>query len=224
MTTTFEVAGRTVAMPVVVRDALAAHALFVVSAGPVRRWLPDGLEVVGPAPGRALLYLSAIHYRDNDLGRYDEIAMAFVVRHGLRQGIYIHRMPVDDEFSRAAGSGIWGYPKTVDDVRVERHGGEIHGRWSADGREVLRLRVAGRGTLRMPARAQRGYTVVDGVLHETRFVIRATGVGVRPGGARVELGDGQAAGELRVLGLPRAPVVSASMGRLQSRFDAPRPV
>ena len=77
----FEFQGRTVTLPVVVRDATNASAAFLVSSEAARRWLPDGaFEVAELLPGRALLSIAAIDYRDNDLGDYDEVSLALFVR------------------------------------------------------------------------------------------------------------------------------------------------
>ena len=221
---TVEVAGRPVRLPVGVRDAHAASAAFVVPAAALRSWLPDGLSVVPAGRERALVTLSVIRYLDGDLGRYDELSIAAVVRHGARVGSYIHRLPVDDEFSLAAGRTIWGFPKTLEVLAVHAEDERLACAWRSDGRRVLRLAIrnAGRGVL--PAAAYRAFTVFGGRLHATRFMMRATGFGARRGGAVLRLGHGQAADELRDLGLPKRALFSSSMERMQARFDAPRPL
>ena len=221
---TYDVGDTTVRIPVVVRDALSGTATFLVAAGVVREWLPSGLALVPAAPGRAVLLLSAIHYRDNDLGEYREVSVALAVRRGLRLGTYIHRLPVDDEFSRAAGRGIWGFPKTVETLSVEQDDEDVVGEWEADRGFVLRLRVRGGGGRQLSTTAQRAYTVIDGRLHETRFLMRGKGASMGPGGAELELGEGEVAEELRRAGLPKRAVFSTSVAKLQMRFDAPRPV
>ena len=220
----YEVAGRTVVMPVGVGDALAATAAFVVPAREVALLLPEGLRPVVVAPGRSLLNLSAIHYRRNDLGEYRELSIAFVVRHGLRTGTFIHRLPVDDDFSRAAGHGIWGFPKTVEPLDIIERPGEIAGRWEQDGHTMVGLTVRAGGTLSLPVSEQRAYTVIDGRVHVTRFLMRATGARINRGGATVELGEGPAADELRALGLPKPALFSIAMQRMQASFEAPTPI
>ena len=120
----FTIQGRAVGFPVCVRDASSGTAMYLVPSGPVRRLLPgDALDVVEILPGRTLLSLGAIDYRDNDLGDYNEIAVVFFVRErrtapGLpwigaladlaRQRIatFIHRLPVNQSFTREAGCRI----------------------------------------------------------------------------------------------------------------------
>lgn len=235
----YEVQDQTVRMPVVVRDALAAGAGFVVPLEAAARYLPDGLVPLQPLPGRALLSLTAIHYRDNDLGDYHELSIAFFVVQQApiplvtgplsmllgRGGTYIHRLPVDQEFSRAAGRQIWGFPKTVEDLTVTDKGDEVVCRWLDDGEPVLTFSVSAPGDGEMSTKVQRSFSSIEGRLHKTRFLMRATGFGsARKGGAVVELGQGEAADELRSLGLPARPAFAMSMAHMQARFDAPTPI
>jgi hypothetical protein len=221
---TYDVGDATVRIPVVVRDALSGTATFVVSAAAVRDWLPPGLALVPAGPGRAVLLLSVIHYRDNDLGEYREVSLALAARRGLHLGTYIHRLPVDEEFSRAAGRGIWGFPKTIESLSIEQDDEDIVGEWAADRGFVLRMRVRGGGGRQMKTTAQRAFTVIEGRLHETRFLMRGKGASMGPGGAELELGDGEVAEELRRAGLPKRAVFSTSVAKMQMRFDAPKPV
>jgi hypothetical protein len=216
----YDVDGRTVTMPVVVRDALAASASFVVPAAAVQGWLPAGLTARLVLPGRALLSLTAVHYRENDLGSYHELAIGVLVR----RGIFIHRLPVDETFSCAAGRQVWGFPKTVEDLTVTRDRDRIVCRWDAGGAAVLRLAVDARGARRMRTTRQYAFSLIGGRVHRSRFLMRATAFGARPGGARIELGDGTVADELRATGLPKRAMLSLSMGRMQARFEAPQPV
>jgi hypothetical protein len=238
VTVTYTVADRTVRMPVVVRDAVAATATFAADADAARALVPHAqLDLVRVSPRHALLSVSVVHYRDNDLGTYNEISIAPVVTPagtsaagalaGMargRAGIYIHRLPVDEDFSCAAGRGIWGFPKTVEHLTVGRAGHHLVGRWEAGGTTVLRIALRHRGTGAMPATEQIVYSTIDGVLHRTRFVMHASGLGARSGGAKLWLGEGPAADELRALGLPRRALFSLSMGRMQARFDPPEAV
>ena len=96
---------------------------------------PTGLEVTGPVPGRALVALAVCRYDDTDLGPYHEVAVSFVVRPHDRPagsaaqrtrefatgaiGAYIHRLPVDQEFTCAAGRDIWGFPKWVTSIDID---------------------------------------------------------------------------------------------------------
>jgi len=233
--------GRTVTLPVEVRDASAATAAFAVDAAAARRWLPDDtLDVAEIWPGRALLTLGAIDYRDNDLGDYDEISILLFVREraagrrspwaGMadlargRLGTYIHRLPVNQRFTCEAGCGIWGFPKTVDEIALETRGNRLVCDWAVDGRPVLRFEAPCTGKRTLPTQELVTYTRLDGRWHRTRFSQGGSRSGVRLGGARLTLHDHPLADELRALGLPRRALFSTWMGHMQGRFGAPEPL
>ena len=110
----FMIQGREVRLPVVVRDASSGAATYAVSAAAARRLIPSAaLEPVEVWPGRALCSIAVIDYRDNDLGDYHEVSIAFFVREkaaarGLpyvgaladflrgRVATYIRHLPVED--------------------------------------------------------------------------------------------------------------------------------
>jgi hypothetical protein len=233
------VLGRKVEFPVRVRDASSGSATFLVDAAAARRLVPDFLEPALAAPGRALFSLAAIDYRDNDLGDYHEVSVAFFVRPrgatqgppwlgtwlGLargRLGTYIHRLPVDQDFTCEAGRRLWGFPKTVDEIRIERGARRATCVWSKAGRQVLVLELPRGGGRRLPDREMTTYTLLEGRPHATRFSSGAEGVGLWLGGARLELGSHPIADELRGLGLPRRALLTAWMERMHGRFEPPR--
>jgi hypothetical protein len=233
--------GREVTMPVVVRDAASAAATYLVPSAAARRLLPGPeLDVVELLPGRALFSIAAIDYLDNDLGDYYEVSLALFVRpRGERAGvpylgtaldfarnriaIYIWKLPVDQHFTCAAGRGIWGFPKSVEEIAFEDAGGRRRCRLTMDGRRVLTFSVARGGTRVLPDAAMTTYTYLDGRLHRTTFVSGATGVGIHLGGAELVLGDHPLADQLRSLGLPKGALMSVWMEHSRGRFAAPAP-
>jgi hypothetical protein len=226
--------GREVRLPVVVRDAVSGAATYLVSAAAARRLLPGPeLEVVELLPGRAILTIACIDYRDNDLGDYNEVSLAFFVRRRDESGrlpwlgaavdllrnrlaTWIWKLPVDQRFTCEAGRGIWGFPK-----RFEDRAGRRSCRLVMDGKHVLTVTMARGGARRLPDVGMVTYSWIDGVLHATRFVSGADGVGIRLGGAELVLGDHPLAAELRALGLPRRALMSVSMEHMHGRFEAP---
>lgn len=230
--------GREVTLPCVVRDASSGSATFLVEAAAARRWLPGPeLEPVELLPGRTLLSIACVDYRDNDLGDYDEISIALFVRErGAPRGVpvlgtafdflrgrlatYIHRLPVNQSFTCEAGRGIWGFPKVVDDIEIS-DGPRATCTWRAEGRHVFTFSLPRGGRARMPEQELATYTFLDGALHRTRFVTGAEGVGFHLGGAEIVLGDHPIADELRVLGLPKRALLSVWMEKMHGRFEAP---
>ena len=198
------VLGEMVTMPVEIRDADAASAMFLADAGAARTILAGtGLEPVTIA-GRAICTLVFVRYVDGDLGPYHEFGLALMAqRPGDRSstGIYISWLPVNQSFTCAAGREIWGFPKEIADIRITPHGRGKRCEVRLDGRLVVALQTGG-----VPAPATLGgasiaaYTHLDGVLRSTPWVMNPSGVRMRPGGARVELGDHPIAEQMRALG------------------------
>jgi len=234
--------GVEVCLPVIVRKARAAAATFVVPARAARALLPNGdLEIMEFAPGRTLFTLGGIDYIDNDLGDYNEVSMALYVRpRGAPRGIpylgawsdflagrastYIHRLPVDQGFTCAAGRGIWGFPKSVERIGFETDGERAQCRLEMDGRHVLTLEAPRHGSRTLRDTAMTTYSYIDGVLHGTAFRSGADGVGFSRGGAQLTLGDHPIANELRTLGLPKPALLTVWMEHMRGRFEAPQPV
>ncbi len=233
--------GREVTMPVAVRDAASAAATYLVPTAAARRLLPGPeLDVVELLPGRALFSIAAIDYRDNDLGDYNEVSLALFVRpRGGRGGVpylstaldfarnrvatFIWKLPVDQRFTCLAGRGVWGFPKSVEEIAFEDAGGRRSCRLAMDGRHVLTFSVARGGGRTLPDNTMTTYTYLDGRLHRTTFVSGATGVGIHLGGAGLALGDHPLADQLRSLGLPRGALMSVWMEHSHGRFEAPSP-
>src|SRR5215510_5092505 len=132
----YEVGGRVVSLPCVVRDASAGTAMFEVGLDAGQRMVPDAFEVVESAPGLCQLVIAVIDYRDNDLGDYLEIGITFFVvpRGGLGEpGTYIYRLPVDQGFTCEAGRLIWGFPKSVEEITLDYAGDSVTASLSMDG-------------------------------------------------------------------------------------------
>jgi hypothetical protein len=241
---TWSVMGRTLGLPVEVRAAGQWGAQYLVSAAAAQRIVaPTGLEVCGPLPGRALVALAVCRYDDTDLGPYHEVAVGFVVRaHDapphvsaagrVREfasgavGVYIHRLPVDQEFSCAAGRDIWGFPKWVTTIDIDEPPAGASGRGTGtsvrlvdDGIHVLSLTVAAGGRLRLPSQAPPSYSFAGGVLRRTTWRTSSEGTGGRLGGATLVLGDHPMADELRSLGLPKRALFSSSAALMTASFD-----
>src|SRR5207247_2312594 len=98
----FVVEGRVVRLPVEVRDASTMFATFVVPSAAARRLFPQTeIQLAEIFPGRGLMSVAAVDYRDNDLGRYNELAVAFPVRVGRGRPWPIVGMALD--FARGRG-------------------------------------------------------------------------------------------------------------------------
>ena len=226
--------GREVPLPVHVRQAEQASATWSVDADAAQRIVDGtGLRVVRNRRGRATASLAVVDYQDNDLGAYHEVALAFVVEpHDAGPGYradprrpitYIHRLPVDGEFTCAAGRGIWGFPKWVTDITWRRNRRGTDGVLLDEGRLVLAVHVSP-GWVPLPAQPleMQCYSNLDGVLRRTPWTTTSHGARLRPGGATVVVGDEHPfADEVRALGLhERPPLFTVSVDRMTAEFGA----
>jgi len=223
----YTIQGRTVSIPVEVRNARSWFATFAVPYDATRALIAySGLVPASPVGGRALCSLAFVDYLDGDLDPYHEVAVAILVREPgstsrRPAGAFIHQLPVDQTFTRDAGRTMWGFPKFVADIDITVGSrGAASARLIHDGDFVLGLRM-GAG-VPMPSRgtALDAFSHCDGVLRRTRWSLHGSGSRGRPGGCRVELGDHPIAKELRGLGFPRRALMSGSMANVRMEFAA----
>jgi hypothetical protein len=222
---TVEVLGQQVALPVEVRTAHSAAATFVVPHGAAARLMAGtGLEPKRLPGGRALCILAAVQYVDNDLGPYNEVAMCLAVgaADGAPAGAYIHQLPVDGEFTCAAGREVWGFPKWMADIDIRREAGGLRCHLAQDGEMILDLHVRAR-PLPLPSKPAEmsAYARLDGRTRRTPFTSRATEVRGGLLGATLVVGDRHPmAQDLRSLGLPRRAVMSTVIGNMAATFGS----
>jgi len=238
----YEIQGRTVTLPVVVRDAASGAATYVVSAAAARRLIPgSAIEPVEIWPGKALRSIAVIDYRDNDLGDYNEVSIAFFVRRrGDATGIpylstltdllrgkvatYIRHLPVDQSFTRDAGATIWGFPKTVERIDFTPEDKRATCSLYMQGSHVLTLSLPRGGTRTLPDSVMTTYTFIDGQPHQTAFSSGGRQVGFHLGGAELTLGAHPIADELRSLGLPKRAFMTMWMEHMHGSFGAADPL
>jgi hypothetical protein len=232
------VLGRTISAPVEVRRAAQWGAQFLVDLTAAQKLVaPTGLEATGPLPGKALVALAVCRYDDTDLDRYHEVALSFVVRRhdadktaGFTQrlrefstgaiGAYIHRLPVDQEFTCAAGRDIWGFPKWLTEITIDGEAGQTTVvRLVDDGAPVLTLTFKPGWGLRLPEKVPPSYSFRDSVLRLTPWTMQTEGSSGRPGGVSLVLGSHPMADELRSLGLPKAAIFSSSARQMSASFS-----
>lgn len=241
--TVFDIDGRTVTLPVRIRRARQWATTWLVPARAAQALIDySGLEVLQPIPGRAVFALAFVDYIDGDLDQYHEVAFSFLVRphdavgrastldhlRAFRSGAlgaFIHDLPVDREFTRAAGTGIWGYPKWIAQIDLVPLRGATACSVYVEGDHQFTLEVADRGVFPFPADMPATYSWRDGTLRRTTWEVEVAGGSGRPGGARLTLGaTGPLVRTLRRLQLPRHAVMSTVAPRLSSTFGAPEVV
>jgi hypothetical protein len=238
MTASHDVLGQTVSMPVQIRLANAFTAVYSVSAEAAQRAIDySGLEILRVRPGRGLCCLVFVNYIDGDLGPYNEFGIAYMVRKHDKSGgsvlsdlkslatgnygVFIHQLPVDGEFTMAAGRGIWGFPKVLADFETDHSGPVRRGLVRVDGREVVELSVqqgipvpAGGGGMSVDA-----YSHLDGVTRSIEWKMAPSGVRSRIGGATLRLGSHPWADELAHLDMSRRALFTSSIPTLGMTFE-----
>jgi hypothetical protein len=224
----YAIQGRTVTLPVEVRRATNASALWLVPAAAVAKLLPDdAFQPLDVGGGQTQLILGLIDYQDNDLGDYREVAVIFFVHPrggGPEQaGSFIWRLPVDQSFTCEAGCTIWGFPKSVEKIDYDYAADRVTGTLWMDGRRVFTLTVPRGGEASADAgTAGVTYTYLHGVPHRTPMTT-AGPAALNPAGPPValDLGDHPIADALRSLGLPKPPVLATWVPHMRGTFGTP---
>jgi Acetoacetate decarboxylase (ADC) len=225
---TWRVQGETITLPVRIRDAEMASAVFTARPADAATCLAGtGLRPFTLA-GRSFSVLMLVHYGEWVLGSYDEIGVGVFARGpNGRPGLHIVDLPVTGEFTREAGQDIWALPKWLmrSDLRfdgpsasVTVHDGEAF---------VMRVRLrAGRigVPFGLPAKV-RTWSVLDrgaqaGVLLRGAAPMNLRGAHVGRGRVRVELGDHPMAERVAALGMTRRPLLTMHARRLSGDLDA----
>lgn len=211
------VLGTRVEMPVRVRRSRSTMAVFSVDAERAQRTIDyTGLEILKLRPKRGMCALVFVRYDDGDLGPYNEFGVAFPVRDN---GVLIHRLPVDGEFTMTAGRQIWGFPKELAEFDV-RYGRSASGTLSQGGQDILHLDLAAGipAPGKLFSRPLDAYSCLDGVTRRTTWTMQPGAVRTRPGGARLQLGHHPMSEELRDLDLGRHALLTTHMSALHMEF------
>jgi hypothetical protein len=195
-------------------------AVFLAPQDRLKALLPSArMHPIRVMPGRGIVTVSAMEFRDSDVGSYNEVAISIpftldrptplftgVIRKGPEvSNLYIRHLPVTTEIARDAGIEFAGYPKFLANIEFERQNGWITCRLAEGDRHILTM--AGRELEAQEAPRSRVwfYTARGGRL------LRSEGVSSKRLQARskdaahlrLDLGDHPIAQELRDLGLGR---------------------
>jgi acetoacetate decarboxylase len=234
-------------LPLVVRDFESLALVFGVDHAAAQRVLADSpFAPIRVAPGRALVMLAFLNFRDGGLGAYRECALMTAVVRREREGrtvalldlvrraahrdvgFHILDLPVTTARSMAAGREIWSLPKFVTAIEVGLGIGRARCSVEAPGtgeRLVSVEGAVGRG-IRLPSLDYVLYSVRSGATLRTLVEIRGpihTSLG---GGLTVRVaGSSPMASRLTALGLDGArPRLVQACRRGQMVLHAAEPV
>ena len=234
----FDIEGHDLGYPTHFRDGSSAGGLFAVDARVANEYIADsGFRVAEIAPGRAILALTGVQYRDTECGSYEETAQAFFVRRIGRKHVpfwstwsdilrgriasFTWKLQVNTTLSRDCGIRMWGFPKTLDDIAFECADGRAEVRLRTQGQEVFRYSVPTTGRRTPAPVATPVYSIFEGAPHVSILAQRYRDTGYHLGGGRLELGSHRLSEQLRALGLQRRPLLATWNGHLAFDMSAP---
>jgi hypothetical protein len=201
-----------------------------------------GFKVVELFPGKAILQLLAVDYKENHLGDYNEGAIIFpVLTPGEKKpfpffgalkrmgngtlGNFVYRMPVDQEFTTHAGRFIWGFPKWVSDIAIEFGPTSARGTFTDEGELVYSIAAKTGGKSTSGEQRAASLAIRDGKAWKTYGTNNSSGLTFSLGGEAPKIGDSHPlAKELRSLGLPKKPMFTVSVASTRMTFGNPESV
>lgn len=236
----YTIDGKDISFPVVVSDASMLMNGFLVNARAAQAMLEgSGFRVVEVVPGKAILQLLAVDYKQNDLGDYNEGAILFpALAPGEKKpfplfgalkrmgdgslGNFVYRMPVDQEFTTHAGRYIWGFPKWMSRIDIEFGDKLARGTFIDEDELVYSIQAKTGGDNTPKEQRAASLAVRDGKAWKTYGTNNSSGVTFTLGGAMPEIGDRHPlALELRALGLPKKPAFTVSVKQTHMTFGKP---
>ena len=239
----YAIDGKKIEFPVRVRESRMLMNAFLVDAGIARQMLAGiGVQVVELWPGKAILQLIGVDYRENDLGDYNEGAINFVVTApgepkpfpflgamaGVARGTlsnFVYRMPVDQEFTTHAGRFIWGFPKWVTRIDIDFDQERAHCSVIDEGELVYSIHAKTGGSAEQKESLSASIAVRGRQAWKTLGTRSGKGVTFRLGGTEPTIGESHPLStQLRLLGLPKRPLFSVSVARLEMSFGTPEGV
>lgn len=219
-----------IVFPLEIEEFSSAMLLFSVPAAAARSLLPTrAFELLEREAGWAVLILTALDFRRNPWGDYDEINLSFLGKPAgaddEEAGGILFRSLVNQRFGYEAGARAMQFPRAEDEIDVAYTDDTVTFDLAVEGEHTLRLRVPRAGPEGEPERMNTiGYSYIDNVARCTHIEIdMPTGI-VDPEAVDLELGTGPLAAELRRLGLPGVPDYCAWGEGLSALFHRPQPI
>jgi hypothetical protein len=237
----FYIEGNDLGYPTLFHDGSTSVGMFVVSSKVANELIAEsGFTVAEIAPGKAVMSFAGVHYTDTECGTYEEIGCAFFVNkvsgkpvipylgtwiNILRgtQPSFTWYLPVTEKSALECGIQMWGYPKTIEDIRHSRIDGRTVTTLHKDGEEILRYSVSNLGSKTLKPIAAPVYSIIEGSPHIGYLTQYFSDASYGRDGELL-LSDHALVEPLRRLGLPKKPLLSGHMGKLRFSMSAPEPL
>lgn len=232
--------GQPITFPVEVKDAGMLLNAFLVDASVAQTMIQDsGFRVIELFPGKAILQLLCVDYRENVLGDYNEGAIIFpVLTPGESKPLpfvgslarmargkvsnFVYRMPVDQAFTTHAGRFIWGFPKWMARIDIELSKQGAKGSFFDEDELVYSISAKAGGKAKVKQQRAASLAIRGGKAWKTYGTSSGSGLSFRLGGELPVIGDSHPlALELRALGLPKKPLFTVSMQHTSMSFSGP---
>lgn len=228
-------------LPVFYYDNTSMTAAFMASTKKVRKLLPDpDMHLIEVFPGRCVVTFSAFEYRDTDIDPYNEFSIGFLISHGKKRlpawpllkglvssdySVYVWQLPVTTEIARWGGVELYGFPKTVADLKFNRTSKTTRCTWSYGDKHVLTLDVKNlkTSTKNKPLRF-RAFSMLNGNpmcanVYTNRLQYAQS---LMPNSAKLTLGDHEIAQTLKKLKLSSFPLMLQYIPQNELALFGPR--
>jgi hypothetical protein len=219
-------------LPLFFRDVSMMGAVFTADFAQILRILPDAsLRPVKIFPGRGLVSIGCMQYKDSDIGPYNEVALSIVLQPFVpwKQDYhaYIADLPVTTEVALYGGVDFFNYPKYLADISFKEEGGRriCALRDKKDGESILEFsganphpnplpRGRGKGEGELNIMTLNSYPKMNGQLIHAKMLIN-----VEEGASKFLRGPV----DLRLGGHPKAELFKKlKLGRLLQYSYAPK--
>jgi hypothetical protein len=224
-------------MPVESRNSSAMIAAFSIDWDKARALIPPGDVHPFRLWNRGVLVVTVINYRETDIGAYIEYSLAIACTRGANPaprllpgvlisyfgtGQYVFDLPVSSEVSVKGGKGIWGMPKHKANLDFVTGKKWASSQYDLEGRMVSRFDVLLPKSYWLPLNmGAANYCVFRGMMMKSLIYCRGK-VGfylMRPGSARLVLGDHKRAEMIRGLDVDPNPIFAGYIPEVLGVLD-----
>jgi hypothetical protein len=237
----FNIEGTDLGYPTLFHDGSTSVAMYVVPSKVANELIAEsGFTVAEIAPGKAIMSFAGVHYTNTECGSYEEIGCAFFVNKYPRRSLlpyvstwvnilrgnqpsFTWYLPVTEKSALECGEQMWGYPKTIEDIRHQQSQGRTTTTLYREGKQVLSFSVSNPGGKDSRPVHSPVYSIFEGSPHLGYLTQNFSEVAYGRD-AELILSDHALVEPLRRLGLPRKPLMSGHMGKLSFSMSAPVPL